>query len=260
MSTSNYRLYNALGKYFLLFLLTGIFGFYFYRHRQDLISNVTHIWCYTSVIILQFLVFYFSHIFINVVAENSSELLSNTDPSVYFHPIFIATILGIVLFDTTFSLTIALYFALYFGIVNGFDLSITFNTIVTSLVIMFTLNSLRYRWQFLLSSSLSFLTLCFMLLIMCLLKNQLDHYLPNLTLIFGNIILSFGLSSYFLLPIFEKIFKVTTPLTLIELSDFNHPALKHISTEAPSTFHHSIMVGNLAGKSSTVYSRRLIAR
>ena len=248
VSTSNYRLYNALGKYLLLFLLTAIFGFYFYRHRLDLINNVTHIWCYTSVIILQFLIFYFSHIFINVVAESSSGLLNNTDPSVYFHPIFIATILGIVLFDTTFSLTIALYFSLYFGIVNGFDLSITFNTIITSLVIMFTLNSLRYRWQFLLSSSLSFLTLAFMLLIMCLLKNQLEHYLPNLTLIFGNIILSFGLSSYFLLPIFEKIFKVTTPLTLIELSDFNHPALKHISTEAPSTFHHSIMVGNLAEK------------
>jgi putative nucleotidyltransferase with HDIG domain len=39
---------------------------------------------------------------------------------------------------------------------------------------------------------------------------------------------------------------VTTDLTLLELSDFNHPLLRMLSETAPGTFHHSITIGNLA--------------
>jgi putative nucleotidyltransferase with HDIG domain len=49
-----------------------------------------------------------------------------------------------------------------------------------------------------------------------------------------------------LLPIFESLFDVTTDITLLELSDLNHPLLKRLSLEAPGTYHHSIIVGNLA--------------
>lgn len=49
-----------------------------------------------------------------------------------------------------------------------------------------------------------------------------------------------------LLPVFEHVFKVPTNVTLVELSDLNHPLLKKLATEAPGTYHHSILVGNLA--------------
>ncbi|MBU1084137.1 MAG: HDIG domain-containing metalloprotein [Candidatus Omnitrophota bacterium] len=49
-----------------------------------------------------------------------------------------------------------------------------------------------------------------------------------------------------LLPVFEHIFKVSTNISLLELSDLNHPVLKKLAIEAPGTYHHSIMVGNLA--------------
>lgn len=49
-----------------------------------------------------------------------------------------------------------------------------------------------------------------------------------------------------LLPVFEHIFKISTNISLLELSDLNHPLLKKLSIEAPGTYHHSIMVGNLA--------------
>jgi cyclic-di-AMP phosphodiesterase PgpH len=48
------------------------------------------------------------------------------------------------------------------------------------------------------------------------------------------------------LPVFEYFFKVPTNITLLELSDLNHPLLKELSIEAPGTYHHSILVGNLA--------------
>ncbi|MFH1665469.1 MAG: HDIG domain-containing metalloprotein [Candidatus Omnitrophota bacterium] len=49
-----------------------------------------------------------------------------------------------------------------------------------------------------------------------------------------------------LLPVFEYVFKVSTNISLLELSDLNHPLLKKLAMEAPGTYHHSIMVGNLA--------------
>jgi hypothetical protein len=45
--------------------------------------------------------------------------------------------------------------------------------------------------------------------------------------------------------VIERMFGVTTSLSLLELSDMNRPLLKRLSLEAPGTFNHSIVVGNL---------------
>jgi len=48
------------------------------------------------------------------------------------------------------------------------------------------------------------------------------------------------------LKAFEKLFDVVTNFTLLELSDFNQPLLKQMILEAPGTYHHSLIVGNLS--------------
>ncbi len=48
------------------------------------------------------------------------------------------------------------------------------------------------------------------------------------------------------LPFWEYAFDVTTPFKLLELSNPEQPLLKRLLTEAPGTYHHSLMVGNLA--------------
>lgn len=48
------------------------------------------------------------------------------------------------------------------------------------------------------------------------------------------------------LPFFESAFGITTTVKLLELSNANHPLLKRLMMEAPGTYHHSILVGNLA--------------
>lgn len=49
-----------------------------------------------------------------------------------------------------------------------------------------------------------------------------------------------------LLPLFEKLFDFCTDLTLLELGNLNLPLFKEMAIEAPGTYHHSIIVGNLA--------------
>lgn len=47
-------------------------------------------------------------------------------------------------------------------------------------------------------------------------------------------------------PIWEQGFKILTPMKLMELCNPTNPLLHRLSMEAPGTYHHSIMVGNLA--------------
>jgi putative nucleotidyltransferase with HDIG domain len=54
------------------------------------------------------------------------------------------------------------------------------------------------------------------------------------------------LASYPLIFIFEKSFGFLSEMTLLELSDTNHPALRHLAEKAPGTFQHVMQVANLA--------------
>jgi len=49
-----------------------------------------------------------------------------------------------------------------------------------------------------------------------------------------------------LLPFFEAGFGFLSTMRLIELSNPNHPLLRKLLTEAPGTYHHSVMVANLS--------------
>lgn len=49
-----------------------------------------------------------------------------------------------------------------------------------------------------------------------------------------------------ILPILEPLFKITTDISWLEMSDLNHPLLRRMSMEASGTYHHSLAVANLA--------------
>ncbi|MBN2054602.1 HDIG domain-containing protein [bacterium] len=49
------------------------------------------------------------------------------------------------------------------------------------------------------------------------------------------------------LPLFEKVFDITTDFRLMEFNDLNHPLMKELLNRAPGSYHHSVATGNLAG-------------
>jgi putative nucleotidyltransferase with HDIG domain len=87
----------------------------------------------------------------------------------------------------------------------------------------------------------------------------IDNLISSLEGIAGGIIsaiLSIGV-----LPAFEQMFDITTPIKLLELSNPNQPLLKKMLFEAPGTYHHSILVGNLAeAAAEEVGANSLLAR
>ncbi len=49
-----------------------------------------------------------------------------------------------------------------------------------------------------------------------------------------------------ILPMIEHGFRITTDISWLEASDLNHPLLRRMTIEAPGTYHHSLVVANLA--------------
>ncbi len=47
------------------------------------------------------------------------------------------------------------------------------------------------------------------------------------------------------LPLLEYLFNLTTDISLLEHLDLNQPLMRNLLVEAPGTYHHSIIVGNL---------------
>ena len=58
--------------------------------------------------------------------------------------------------------------------------------------------------------------------------------------------LACALLALLLIPLFENIFKITTDIKLLELSDLSHPLLQSLAIKAPGTYHHSLMLASLS--------------
>ena len=86
--------------------------------------------------------------------------------------------------------------------------------------------------------------------------NQPERYLIILvsSLISGVIVLG-------VLPVFEYLLQTVTNISLLELADSRHPILQRMILEAPGTYHHSLIVGNLSDTAcTTIGANGLLAR
>ena len=84
---------------------------------------------------------------------------------------------------------------------------------------------------------------CFDLMRMSLFAGDSLDYAIYASILSGGVLM---LISYLLLIPFERIFKFTSTVTLVELSNTNNDVLLRLSEEAPGTFQHSMQVANLA--------------
>lgn len=121
-----------------------------------------------------------------------------------------------------------------------------FMQIAAGIVAIFSLAQLQRRGQLFLSIFLIFITYTAVYIAFILSQEgeiELTHAFGILWLLVNCLLLSL---SYPVIYIFERIFGFTSEITLMELSNPNHPALRALTKKAPGTFQHSLMVANLA--------------
>ncbi|WP_461452059.1 HD family phosphohydrolase [Mucilaginibacter sp.] len=173
-------------------------------------------------------------------------------PNLYYIPYCIVPIIIRILFDTRLALNIHLLVVLIAGffVPNSFEFA--YFEITAGMVSIYSIKNLIRREQFLISAVIitfsyfmAFLGISFIREGSFININWMD-FVPFVV----SVLLT--LLAYPLIYIFEKIFAITSDITLIELTNTNAPLLRELAFTAPGTFQHSLQVANLA--ENAIYS------
>lgn len=132
------------------------------------------------------------------------------------------------------------------GFIGGYDLSVIAIMLLTGILGAGMVSKTHHRSTFILSGlAISLVSILIILSAGILGREEIYKIVQNG--VFGGIggimsaVLTIGT-----LPFFETVFDIITPIKLLELSNPNQPVLRRLLIEAPGTYYHSILVGNLA--------------
>lgn len=232
LGTSEKRNVILAGQAIIIIVLLLTFYTFLYFYRLDIFENNRDF----TFIILNILLF----IIITATIKRFTDL------SLYIIPFAILPVTLRTFFDSRtaiFANIITILIASFFA-ENSFEFVLL--QITVGMAAAFSLKELNKRGQLFRSSLFVFFSYCLIYFGLGLVQegnfNQIEYTFYLFFLINGLLMLF----AYPLIYIYEKTFGYMSDVTLMELSDTNHPLLRRLSENAPGTFQHSIMVSNLA--------------
>ncbi len=167
-------------------------------------------------------------------------------PSLYYIPYCIVPIIIRILFDTRLAMNIHLLVVLIasFFLPNSFEFA--FLQITAGMVAIYSIKNLVRREQFLISAVLILVNYFVAYLGISLIREGTIGAIEwaKFTPFLFSVLLS--LLAYPLIYLFEKLFGITSDISLIELTNTNSTLLRELAFKAPGTFQHSLQVANLA--------------
>lgn len=156
----------------------------------------------------------------------------------------------------------AIVIAVFNALLTNFDTEVFLYSLLGSVIGTFSAIGLRKRSQFLMVSSsigLANFAVIFSFNILAQAPFQEAVQLGTFGIVNGFVISMPIL--FLLLPLLEHLSGLTTDITLLELSDLNHPLLRRMVIEAPGTYHHSLVVSSLAESAcEAIGANSLLAR
>src|SRR5258706_4789581 len=225
---------HTVGIYFHVLLVIGLYGIYLFLFRKRIFHDNAKLTLVALLLLMETLFAY---------VTSTSNL---PDPADYLIFVPAASMLLTIIFDSRVAFYGTVTMALLIGGIKGNDYGIALTCLVAGSLGAYTVRDIRNRTQ--IFRSLMFIFLGYSLSILTLSFERAESFntvLTSLTYAMANAIFS-PVLTYGLLIFFERVFKITTDLTLLELSDFNQPLLRQLAEKAPRTFHHSMLLGNLA--------------
>ncbi len=175
-------------------------------------------------------------------------------PSLYIIPIALGMILGTVLIGYRAGIALTIPLALLFSGITSVASSTTFydvvlimaNTLSCGAATVWFLKGRPQRLRVLVSGVIAAVFSLIMIVGVKLLTSAetLDMIKTGVWALAGSILS--GVLAIALQPVFEGLFHLATPSRLLEITNPNQPLMKRLMLEAPGTYHHSIIVANLA--------------
>lgn len=226
------------------------------------------------VLVMETLIFYSVHIFNKENFDNSAFFLISITVllasilcmgsniiSGYLIPFgFIAMICSMI-FEPVLTFSISLPFAGLILCITNFSQDKVLLYVISCITAVLLSKNVSVRNNLIFNGLLTGLVNCIVIISLNLINKQA---ILNILFNCGMTLLGGVFSSILvigILPVFEHFFEVITTLKLLELSNPNEPILKKMLFEAPGTYHHSIIVGNLAEAAAEVIgANSLLAR
>lgn len=205
------------------------------------------------------LVLVFSLSLLRMTLELGNEPLLAASPEIeallpYVAPAAFAPMILAVLMGAGPALYCGLLVSVFAAIIFGNRLDVLVLSLLAASVAAFACRAVRRRSRLVRAGWLSGLTVAVFAPLLCL----ADHAPPMLALkvFVGAQATGFltGVVVAVMLPLLEGLFRRTTDITLLELTDYNHPLLRRMQMDAPGTYHHSLMVANLSENAANAIS------
>ena len=226
---------GMIGLFLLLSIVFVLVSIYLYKFVNNVYTNPKMLLLLGLVVIITLLV--------TVLAAYFSG---------YWIPVAMGVILITVIFGYRLAVLMTLVFALLAGFVTGGELSYVLVSLTGGLAAVYAVSRVSQRGDlakaglYVAGTNAATIMAQFLFLGNLSLESgiikELGYALAAGT---GSGLLS-SIIAIGLLPYLESAFGVTTSITLLELSNPNHPLLRRLQTTAPGTYYHSMMVCNLA--------------
>jgi putative nucleotidyltransferase with HDIG domain len=151
-----------------------------------------------------------------------------------------------IMFDSRVGFYTTVILSLITGALRGNDYTFMAMNLIAGGIAVYSVRDIKNRSQ--IFRSFLFILLGYVLAIFAFGMErfaQWDTLLVEAAFATSNALIS-PVLTYGLLIFFERLFKITTDLTLLELSNFDRPLLKELARKAPGTFNHSMTMGTIA--------------
>jgi len=167
----------------------------------------------------------------------------------YLAPLALGSMLITVLMDASLAVVAAFFVSFLFGAALGFNFAFVFMGFVASLVGAYSVGKVTHRGTFMRAGFFVAGVNVMCVVAMHLLQTDNGADLHEFSLHVGLAAINGIMSAVLtmgILPFFESAFGLLTAIRLLELSNPNNPLLRKLLLEAPGSYHHSLIVGNLA--------------
>lgn len=176
-----------------------------------------------------------------------------TDQSLeYLILVPVASMLLTIVFDSRIGFYSTVVIALIISGIRGNDYILAVTHIAAGGFAAYTVRDIKNRNQ--IFHSFLFVLLGYLLSIIAFGLERFDSWdviLNSSAYALSNSLLSPALT-FGLIIFVEKIFGITTELTLFELTDFNSPLLKKLANNSPGTFAHSMTIGSMVENAASL--------
>ncbi len=244
--TSSYPMIFA-GRVLLVAISLMVFALFMITFRHDIFNENRNI-----VLLLML---------ITIMVTSTTLVINHNVSYLNAVPLCLVPIIVRTFYDTRLALFVHIITIIILGFLVPNSFEFLYMQLITGIIAIISVVSLIRRSQFFFASLMIFISYSLIYVGMTLLQEGSFKDLERQNFVLFGMSALLTLFSYPLIFLFEKVFGLVTDVSLIEFSDTNNKLLRELAVKAPGTFHHSIMVSNIAEEAArAVGANPLLAR